>query len=145
MNPLELEERENKEGCDFVFNCLDKTLRGEKVEITDLVPELKGIINKSYSLFTHPGNPETAMTRPFTNIGNVLATGMSEYIIFPLELFNTKNDFKSYTGLSKTCGLTFEDFLEYVRKGEVKPILVTSPKEYDSSENNGKDFYKDIF
>jgi hypothetical protein len=101
MNPLELEERENKEGYDFVFKCLDKTLRGEKVEITDLVPELKEIINKSYSLFTHPGNQKIAKTRPFTNIGNVLATGMSEYIIYTLELFNTKNDFKSYTGLSK--------------------------------------------
>lgn len=145
MNPLELEERENKEGYDFVFKCLDKTLRGEKVEIKDLVPELKEISNKSYSLFTHPGNQKIAKTRPFTNIGNVLATGMSEYIIYTLELFNTKNDFKSYTGLSKTRGLTFEDFLEYVRKGEIKPILVTSPKEYDSSENNGKDFYKDIF
>lgn len=145
MNPLELEERENKEGYDFVFTCLDKTLRGEKVEIKDLVPELKEISNKSYSLFTHPGNQKIAKTRPFTNIGNVLATGMSEYIIFPLELFNTKNDFESYTGLSKTCGLTFEDFLEHIRKGEIKLILVTSPKEYDYSENIRKYFYKDIF
>ncbi|NQE04472.1 hypothetical protein C5S32_01255 [ANME-1 cluster archaeon GoMg1] len=145
MNPLELEERENKEGYDFVFKCLDKTLRGEKVEIKDLVPELKEISNKSYSLFTHPGNPETAMTRPITNIGNVLATGISEYIIFPLELFNTKKDFEYYNGLSKTCGLTFEDFLEHVREGEIKPILVTSPKEYDHSENIGKYFYRDVF
>ena len=145
MNPLELEERENKEGYDFVFKCLDKTLRGEQVEIKDLVPELKEISNKSYSLFTHPGNPETAMTRPITNIGNVLATGISEYIIFPLELFNTKKDFEYYNGLSKTCGLTFEDFLEHVREGEIKPILVTSPKEYDHSENIGKYFYRDVF
>lgn len=93
MNPLELEEREKKEGYDFVFKCLDKTLRGEKVEIKDLVPELKEISNKSYSLFTHPGNPETAMIRPITNIGNVLATGILEHIIFPLELFNTKKRF----------------------------------------------------
>ena len=74
MNPLELEERENKEGYDSVFKCLDKTLRGEKVEIKDLVPELKEISNKSYSLFTHPGDPETATkflakTWPFTRYG----------------------------------------------------------------------------
>lgn len=145
MNPLELEEREKGEGYDFVFKCLNNTLRGEKVEIKDLVPELKEISNKSYSLFTLPGNPETAMTRPITNIGNVLATGISKYIIFPLELFNTKKDFEYYNGLSKTCGLTFEDFLEHVREGEIKPILVTSPKEYDYSENIGKYFYKDVF
>lgn len=124
MNSLELEEREKKDAYNFVFKCLDKTLRGKKVEITDLVPELKEISNKSYSLFTLPGNPETATTRPITNIGNVLATGISEHIIFPLEPFSTQNDFEYYNGLSKDCGLTFEDFLEHVREGKIKPILV---------------------
>ncbi len=145
MNPLELEERENQDVLDFILKGVDKIHDGKKVEIMDLVPELKEIGDKSYSLFTHPGNPETAMNRPIANIGNVLATSMSEYIIFPLELLNTKNDFKYFNGLSNNCGLNFEDFLEHIRNGEIKPVLTSSPKDYDYSRNNGKCFYKDIF
>lgn len=145
MNPLELEERENQDVFDFILKGVDKIHDGKKVEILDLVPELKGIGDKSYSLFTHPGNPETAMDHPITNIGNVLATNMSEYIIFPLELLNTKNDFKYFNGLSNGCGLNFEDFLEHIRNGEIKPVLTCSPKEYDYSKNIRKCFYKDIF
>ncbi len=145
MNPLELEERENQDVLDFILKGVDRIHGGKKVEIMDLVPELKEIRDESYSLFTHPGNPETAMNRPIANIGNVLATNMSEYIIFPLELLNTKNDFKYFNGLSNGCGLNFEDFLEHIRNGEIKPVLTSSPKEYDYSRNNGKCFYKDIF
>ena len=79
--------------------------------------------------------PETVMNRPIANIGNVLATDILEYIIFPLELLNTKNDFKYFNGLSNNCGLNFEDFLEHLRNGEIKPILTCSPKEYDYSKN----------
>jgi hypothetical protein len=145
LNPLELEERETQDVLDFILKGVDKIHDGKKVEIMDLVPELKEIRDKSYSLFTHPRNPETAMNRPIANIGNVLATSMSEYIIFPLELLNTKNDFKYFNGLSNGCGLNFEDFLEHIRNGEIKPVLTSSPKEYDYSRNNGKCFYKDIF
>jgi hypothetical protein len=142
---LELDERENQDVLDFILKGVDKIHDGKKVEIMDLVPELKEIRDKSYSLFTHPGNPETAMNRPIANIGNVLATNMSEYIIFPLELLNTKNDFKYFNGLSNNCGLNFEDFLEHIRNGEIKPVLTCSPKEYDYSKNVRKCFYKDIF
>ena len=145
LNPLELEERETQDVLDFILKSVDKIHDGKKVEIMDLVPELKEIRDKSYSLFTHPRNPETAMSRPIANIGNVLANSMSEYIIFPLELLNTKNDFKYFNGLSNGCGLNFEDFLEHIRNGEIKPVLTSSPKEYDYSRNNGKCFYKEIF
>ena len=145
LNPLELEERENQDVLDFILKGVDKIHDGKKVEIVDLVPELKEIRDKSYSLFTHPGNPETAMNRPIANIGNVLATSMSEYIIFPLELLNTKNDFKYFNGLSNGCGLNFEDFLEHIRTGEIKPVLTSSPRNYDYSRNIEKCFYKDIF
>jgi len=145
LNPLELEERENQDVLDLILKGVDKIRDGKKVDIMDLVPELKEIRDKSYSLFTHPGNPEAAMNRPIANLGNVLATSMSEYIIFPLELFNTKNGFKYFNALSNDCGLNFEDFLEHIRNGEIKPVLTCSPKEYDYSKNIRKCFYKDIF
>lgn len=121
----------------IIEGALRSFISGKKVDIGDLFPELK--LGKSYVLFDPPVPYGRSTRSPGFNIGSLLASGLFDFILLPLVLYNAVEDFVYSYALSSSFGFSFDDLLSFIEMGRVKVVLMDDENAYRTS------FYREIF
>jgi hypothetical protein len=142
---VDLEEWENeyqKRSDEVISSLLDRVKRGEKISLLDFTPEYREILReKAYGLWIPPGNVQTMLLRPLTNLASMLDRGMPvpSVLLVPLDLYRSKVEFMGGYGLvPEMGGPSYDIFLQEIREGRVLPFTVGPPTYYKG------DFYQEI-
>jgi hypothetical protein len=142
---VDLEEWKNEElkrSREIVRSLLDRVKRREKISLLDFTPEYKDILEKrTYGLWVPPGDIQTMLQRPLSNLASMLDKGMPvpSILLVPLNVCRTKEEFKTVYGLvPEMGGPSYDIFLQEIRKGRILPVLTAVPTYYKG------DFYQEI-
>lgn len=135
-------EEEFRRANETLQICVKRWKRGEEIDLLEhLIPEFKNLNGKNYTLWVPPGSPEVAEECPSSNLGILLNSSLYEHVIVPINETPDKATFLYRYGLSENrgCGISFDQFLNLIRAGTLKPYLTAPPTVYSPR------FYKDIF
>jgi hypothetical protein len=134
---VDLEEWRNedlKKSREVISSLVDRVKRGEKISLLDFTPECREILReKAYGLWIPPGNVQTMLLRPLTNLASMLDRGMPvpSVLLVPLILCRSKAEFMAYYGLvPEMGGPSYDIFLQEIREGRILPFITTSPIHY---------------
>lgn len=142
MNLREWAKRDSKKTIEITLKSLDKCVKGQKIDILeDLLPELKHLKGKNYTVIPPGRTLDRCETIPKFNLGLLLGSGLYDNAIVPLEPFADKSTFEISYGLSVNRGshVSFDHFISLIKEGKLFVYLVSSPREYKA------EFYKEIF
>ena len=142
---VDLEEWGNEDGKrtkEVVFSLLDRVERGEKTSLLDLTPEHRKILReRTYGLWMPPGDIQTMVLKPLSNLASMLDRGMPvpSILLAPLAPLKSKAEFISEYGLvPERGGPSYDIFLQEIREGRILPVLTGSPIRYKG------DLYQEI-
>jgi len=142
---VDLEEWENEEqkrSDEVFYSLLDRVIKGEKISLLDLAPEYREILReRTYGLWVPPGDIQTMLQRPKTNLASMLDRGMPvpSVLLVPLNLCRTKEEFIVEYGLvPEVGGPSYGIFLQEIREGRILPFIVGPATYYKG------DFYQEI-
>jgi hypothetical protein len=142
MDLKEWRNEEWKRTKEIVFSLLDRVERGEKISLPDFAPEYREILReRTYGLWLPPGDIQTMLLRPLSNLASMLDRGMPvpSVLLVPLSLCRSKAEFIAHYGLvPEMGGPSYDIFLQEIREGRILPVIITSPTRYKG------DFYQEI-
>jgi hypothetical protein len=138
----ECDKEEMKRVDEVVYPLLDRVKRGEKISLLDLAPEYREILReRTYGLWTPPGDIQTMLQRPSANLASMLDKGMPvpSILLTPLFVCESKAEFMARYGLvPEMGGPSYDIFLQEIREGRILPFITSAPSHYKG------DFYQEI-
>lgn len=135
-------EKEDERRCDeHALKACSAFGKGRDVSVLDLVPDdLCRHLESGHVYCIPPGSVRRAKGRPLYNLASLLSSGLRpEKILLPFFPEPDKNTFKQVYGLSKDLGLTYENFLELIRNGNLLLHAAFPLTEYKA------EFHREIF
>jgi hypothetical protein len=127
---------------EVVFPLLGRVEREKGISLLDFVPEYREILrDKTYGLWIPPGDIQTMLQRPLSNLASMLDRGMPvpSILLVPLNVHRSKEEFMTAYGLVKDKGgPSYDTFLQEIREGRILPILTAIPTYYKGG------FYQEI-
>lgn len=134
-------EEDWRKAHELTSRCLDKLARGQKIDLfEDLVVEFKDLKGKNYAMWVPVSTP-VAEEHPCDDLGTLLNSCLYDHILVPIHRMRDKATFTYEYGLSENrgCRVNFNQFLNFIRSGKLKPFLTESPEYYSPR------FYEQIF
>jgi hypothetical protein len=138
----EWDNEERKRNEEVFYSLLDRLKRGEKISLLDFAPEYREILRgRTYGLWIPPGDIQTMVQKPLTNLASMLDRGMPvpSVLLVPLNLCRSKAEFIVCYGLvPERGGPSYDIFLQEIREGRILPFITEAPTRYKG------DFYQEI-
>jgi hypothetical protein len=124
MSKRSIRRKSNDTSEELIERALRNMEKEKTISVFDLVPEYSWLLEKTYCSWVPPGSPQILEKHPSTNIVALILSSF-EHILVPIQPIQL-SDFKNWYGIS------WDNFLELVKKGTLCPHLVRSPKFYPS-------------